>query len=116
METVDRLRSEKEDLEQEMRDLSQRNEELRANNEVPASSLGGGQDLEGSDESGVELVPILLFRLINLQQMSEIQLSLYFGHQFAFGFQTPYGSKCPKTGDTSILVGFNINNITYAIK
>ena len=59
METVDRLRSEKEDFEQEMRDLSRRNEELRANNEIPTSNRDDGQNLEGSDGSGLELVPFL---------------------------------------------------------
>jgi hypothetical protein len=63
METVDRLRSEKEDLEQEMTDLSQRNEELRANNEVPASN--DGQDLEGSDRPGVKLLQKFVFILKN---------------------------------------------------
>ena len=51
METVDRLKSEKEDLEQEMRDLSTRNEQLRANNEVQGSSLGDA-DVD-IDEGGV---------------------------------------------------------------
>ena len=60
METVDRLRSEKEDFEQEMRDLSRRNEELRANNEIPTSNLEDGQNLEGSDGSGLELFHFLL--------------------------------------------------------
>ena len=46
METVDRLRSEKEDLEQEMRELSTRNEQLRVNNEVQRSgNLDEDQDL-----------------------------------------------------------------------
>ncbi len=50
METVDRLRSEKEDLEQEMRELSTRNEQLRVNNEVQRSSnLEEDQDLGGLD-------------------------------------------------------------------
>jgi hypothetical protein len=50
METVDRLRSEKEDLEQEMRELSTRNEQLRVNNEVQRSSnLDEDQDLGSLD-------------------------------------------------------------------
>ena len=53
METVDRLKSEKEDLEQEMRDLSTRNELLRANNEVQGSSLAASDvDIDDGGDGG----------------------------------------------------------------
>ena len=49
METVDRLKSEKEDLEQEISDLTNRNDLLRANNEVQGSSLDAGRDDDGGN-------------------------------------------------------------------
>ena len=50
METVDRLKSEKEDLEQEIGDLTTRNDLLRANNEVQGSSfVAGGDDVDGGN-------------------------------------------------------------------
>ena len=53
METVDRLKSEKEDLEQEISDLSTRNELLRANNEVQGSSLAASDvDIDDGGDGG----------------------------------------------------------------
>jgi hypothetical protein len=57
METVDRLKSEKEDLEQEMRELTTRNEQLRTNNEVQGSDLVRNQeDQEQDDEARSEYI------------------------------------------------------------
>jgi hypothetical protein len=72
METVDRLKSEKEDLEQEMRELTTRNEQLRTNNEVQGSDLVRNQeDQEQDDEARSEYIAMYEELKSNFEALAE---------------------------------------------